>query len=115
MANDEMLLDNEQINNLRELFGDDFDGFVQTYFKDFEEKEGELTIALKDKQMDNIVKIAHALKGNSLNIGAAALAKICHELEMAGKKGNIEEIMNGYDELQKKYPKTKEAFLHLLQ
>lgn len=113
MANDEMLLDSEQVDNLRELFGDGFNDLVQSYFKDFEEKEGELTVALKDKQISNIVKIAHALKGNSLNIGAAALAKICHDLEIAGKKGNIEEIMAEYDELQKKYPKTKEAFLHL--
>lgn len=113
MVNDETLLDVEQIGNLRELFSDGFNEFLQTYFSDFEQKETELTVALKDKQIEEIVKIAHALKGSSLNMGASALAKICFELEMAGKRGNIEEIMSEYDALQKIYPKTKEAFLQI--
>lgn len=107
------LLDNEQVDNLRQLFSDGFKEFVQTYFNDFEQKENELTLALKDKRIENIVKIAHALKGSSLNMGASALAKACYELEMAGKRGNIEEIMNEYDAIQKIYPKTKEAFLQI--
>lgn len=110
MAEEPDLLDNEQINNLRELFSDGFKDFIQTYFTDFEQKENELTAALKDKRIDSIVKIAHSLKGSSLNMGASALAKVCYDLEMAGKRENIEEIMNSYDELQKIYPKTKQAF-----
>lgn len=112
MANQEDLLDSEQIDNLRQLFSDGFDEFIQTYFSDFEKKEIELSLALKDKKIETIARIAHSLKGSSLNIGASTLAKACYALEVASKEGNIQKIMNEYDAIQKIYPKTKEAILH---
>lgn len=111
MTIDEPLLDNEQVENLRQLFNDTLGDFFQTYFNDFEEKQTQLLTAIKENSLDVVVKIAHSLKGSSLNVGALALAKACFELEEAGRNKNIEKIKFQCDYIQNIFPKTKAAFL----
>lgn len=113
MSTDDELVDKEQIDNLKELFSDGFSDFIQTYFNDFETKEKDLVVAINASELDNAKKIAHILKGSSLNIGAIGLAKICSKIEADCKLGKVEEILQGYQGLKETYPKTKEAYLRL--
>jgi histidine phosphotransfer protein HptB len=56
----------------------------------------ELRLALADKDNLNFVFVAHAFKGSGAQLGARRLAKICHELEMRGRKvewAGMEEIL----------------------
>ena len=54
--------------------------------------------------------VAHALKGNSLNIGASAFSKYSLQHELAGKEGNGEFIKAEYE----KYVETLKALMEKL-
>ena|SRR5436190_1722084 len=113
MSTDEELVNKEQIDNLKILFNHGFSDFIQTYFNDFESKEKLLVVAINANELDNAKKIAHVLKGSSLNIGATGLAKICAEIEEDCKLGKMEEVLHGYQGLKEIYPKSKETYLRL--
>lgn len=108
------IVDSEQVNHLRSLFDDGFEEFITTYFNDFEEKDTVLVSAMKSKKIDQVLKIAHSLKGSSLNMGALGLANACYQIEMASRRGNYDEMVKEYAELKKIYPKTKEIFIQLI-
>lgn len=108
------LINEDQVRNLKSLFNEGFDDFVLLYFDDFEKKEKELEQTINNKDLDKIKKIAHALKGNSLNVGAIALADKCIAIEEASIKKNIEDILFHYNELEKIYPTVKQTYLHIV-
>jgi len=114
MSESTVLLDEEQISNLKELFGEGFEGIVSTYFEDFESKSQALDAALKSKDFDVVLKLAHSLKGSSLNMGATGLANVCFQVEMASKSSNFQRIEQQNLELQKLYPQTKAAFIQII-
>jgi HPt (histidine-containing phosphotransfer) domain-containing protein len=101
------ILDNEQVNNLKELFGAGFSEFLNTYFHDFEEKEKELLAEMKKNNFEMVTKIAHSIKGSSLNVGALELAGGCLEIEKAAKEKNEEKVKGEYTNLIEIYEKTK--------
>ncbi len=107
-------IDQKQVKELREVLEDGFTDFIQVYFSDYEEKEKALQTALQDKNIENVIKIAHALKGSCLSVGAVGLAKMCAEIESAGKKGNYENTVTQYEGLQKIYPAFKKEYLRLI-
>ena len=113
MAKNEIVIDKEQIANLKSLFSDSFRDFVHTYFEDFEKKDKELTAALHTKDVHSVIKIAHTLKGTSLNVGAKGLADLCEQLELAGKSGDLTVVESGYDDLQRVYPTYKNEYIRL--
>jgi histidine phosphotransfer protein HptB len=110
---DDALIDKAQLNNLKELFSEGFSEFVQTYFNDFESREKDLIKALENNELELAKKIAHALKGSSLNMGAIGLAEVCSKLEEASKQGKVDEANEKYKGLLEMYPKTKEAYKRL--
>jgi len=106
----EPLIDMTQINNLKELFNDGFEPFLVTFYEDYEKKEQELSTAIQSKQMDAISKIAHSLKGSSLNMGALGLANLCQKIEAASKHDDEIEIDEAFKELKAMYPVVKAEF-----
>lgn len=113
IAPNDGLVDKEQIQILKQLFNVKFLEFVNTYFFDFECKEKDLSSAVKEKKFDSISRIAHSLKGSSLNMGALGLANACLQIEVASKRQRIEDVVQEYEELCKLYPKTKEIYVKL--
>lgn len=111
---DEAVINSTQIENLRQLFDEGFKGLVESFLKEFEEKEKILADDLKNKKIDEVIKTAHFLKGSSINMGAEKLGKACYNIEMAGKQNNLEEINAQYKSLQLIYTETKAAFLKLI-
>ena len=51
MAKNEIVIDKEQIANLKSLFSDSFRDFVHTYFEDFEKKDKEYTFYVPQGKM----------------------------------------------------------------
>lgn len=112
MANQSLdtLIDMTQINNLKSLFNEGFEPFLVSFYEDFESKERQLDAAVQNNQMDTISKIAHSLKGSSLNLGALGLAKLCSKIEVASKTGATVDIYEAHKELQAMYPLIKAEF-----
>jgi len=112
MANEllDTLIDMTQINNLKSLFNEGFEPFLVSFYEDFESKEQELEAAIQSNQMDAVSKIAHSLKGNSLNLGALGLANLCGKIEVASKTGATVDIYDAQKELKAMYPLVKAEF-----
>lgn len=112
MANQSIneMIDMTQINNLKSLFNEGFEPFLVSFYEDFESKEQELDAAVKSHEMDKVSKIAHSLKGSSLNLGALGLANLCSKIEVASKTGATVEIDQAQRELKAMYPLVKAEF-----
>jgi HPt (histidine-containing phosphotransfer) domain-containing protein len=112
MANESLdaLIDMTQINNLKSLFNEGFEPFLVSFYEDFESKEQQLDVAVKNNQMDMVGKIAHSLKGSSLNLGALGLANLCSKIEVASKTGATVDIYDAQKELKTMYPLVKAEF-----
>lgn len=104
------LIDMMQINNLKSLFNDGFEPFLISFYEDFELKEKELITAISNNQMDTVSKLAHSLKGSSLNMGALGLAGLCQKIEASSKAGDLSTVSATQKELSEMYPLIKAEF-----
>lgn len=106
-------LDQDQINNLRLAFDNDIKEFIQQYCQDFELKQSALFESIQQKQDATVAQIAHTLKGNSANVGARGLAKICESIEKSAKNNDYDGMLHAYKALNDLYPLFKTAILKL--
>lgn len=83
--NDKPHLDEEALAELQDVMEGEFDVLVQTYIGDSSERIARLKAALNADDIDGFTKMAHSLKGSSINIGAPHLGELCEKAEMAGK------------------------------
>lgn len=74
-------LDEQQLAELRDLMGPDFDGLLRAYLRDSRDRLLHLDLAIADRNWDIARRQAHSLKGSSSNLGAIALAQHCQQLE----------------------------------
>lgn len=84
-------LDQERITMLRELGPEDGRGLLPeaaaAFRRDLPARVDALQTAVNDGDGPALARAAHALKGSAANMGAAAVAGICAELEGLGLRG----------------------------
>jgi HPt (histidine-containing phosphotransfer) domain-containing protein len=106
----EDLVDFAIVDNLIELGGDDGKGFLKEIIDLYIQQYPELFESIKTSAGKNesvtMYQSAHALKGASLNIGAKELASICKQIELKGKAGDMSQIPELIEVLDKVYPLT---------
>ena len=79
-------INQEMIEELREIMEDDFDELISTYVEDSKARIIELGSAFNVLNHIEIRDAAHTLKGSSANLGAMALSEFCAELEDLAKQ-----------------------------
>ena len=89
------ILDLEQVQELIDLDQSSgvggsgvFDGFLTLFAKQGPERVMTLQAKSDAEDWAGVGAIAHAFKGSSASLGAARLASICRQIELAGKKGD---------------------------
>ncbi len=95
MLNQE-ILDRATLERLRDLVGDDDPDFLNSFFGDYL-TEGAAAIAELRKlscarDAGTFTRVAHTLKGSSLNTGAVRVAEIAGTLEMKGKEESLFDV-----------------------
>jgi HPt (histidine-containing phosphotransfer) domain-containing protein len=80
-------LDDEALQELREVMGAEFDVLIRTYLSDSADRIGALQSALAVQDLDAFNKSAHSFKGSCINIGAPRLGQLCKVAEDAGREG----------------------------
>ena len=75
---------------------------LETYYGDLRKKLQRIEQAKKEGDIKNFVIDVHGLKSASASIGAMELSELAKELEMAGKKEQLDFIELHYDELVRK-------------
>ena len=78
-------LNNELLNELRELMEDDFSVLLETYLAESQRQFTGARGALESDDLEALKRFAHSLKGSSSNIGAEVLAVLCGKLESGAK------------------------------
>lgn len=96
--------DNEVVNSLKEMVGDET---VLAVFQDFQIEAGEqiknVGEAYKTKDVDTIQKELHTLKGNSGTLGLMRIYEITKEIEEPSKTGNLDHFEDRFDILKDEY------------
>jgi len=83
-------LDHELLTELEILMEDDFSALLETYLRDSQARFYEVTEAWEAGDLERLRRSVHSLKGASSNIGAAALASLCNDLEGLARDGRSE-------------------------
>ena len=86
-----MTIDPFALVELLEMVGDDsafVDDIVDTYLRDAPEQVAGMRAALAAGDLGTLGRHAHTLKGNSLSVGATALAAITRDLEERARAGD---------------------------
>jgi hypothetical protein len=87
-----MTLDPAALADMLSMVGDDpeFVGdIVDTYLADAPAQLTGMHEALEAGDLATLGRLAHTLKGNSLNVGATALAEIARTLEEQARRGDV--------------------------
>jgi HPt (histidine-containing phosphotransfer) domain-containing protein len=105
-------LDQAALTALLEAVGDDseFVGeLVDTYLADAPVLLAAMRAAIEAGSGADLLRPAHTLKGNSLNLGAQELAEISRSLEQAAKGDDLADAPARLDDAEAEYGRVVEA------
>ncbi len=112
------VLDTEPIARLREMgraLGPDVPRrILELYLGDSPARLATLRRGLADGDAQAIERAAHALKGSSANLGASALAELCHQLEKLPADAVSVGAGARFAALEAEYGKVEQAMRELL-
>jgi HPt (histidine-containing phosphotransfer) domain-containing protein len=86
---------------------------VNTFLEDAPKLLGELLVSLDQGDAAGVHRIAHSLKANALDFGAAAFAQGCKELEALAKTGSLEGARELHARIIADYARVEAALLRL--
>ena len=107
-----MTLDPAALTDLLEMVGDDsafVDDIVDTYLGDAPEQLAGMQAALAAGDLGTLGRHAHTLKGNSLSIGATALAAIARDLEERARAGDADDAGPRIDDASAEFARVAVA------
>lgn len=84
----EPVLDENIIDELRDVMGDQFAVLCERYTTDARQRIEAMRAAVTAQDGDTLRAQAHSLKGASANLGAAVLADACLAMEQLAKAGD---------------------------
>jgi histidine phosphotransfer protein HptB len=107
-------LDEQQLAELMELMGDDFDSLVEAYLRDSTDRLMQLERALADGNFEQARRQAHSLKGSSSNLGARQLVRHCQQIEAMAGQHNEPAISSELGPLREQLAGVQNALRQLL-
>lgn len=102
-------LDHALLAELELLMEEDFGALLETYLQDSQARCFEVTEAWEAGDLERLRRSAHSLKGASSNIGAAALAELCNELESLARDGRSELVPDALARLRGELGEVQDA------
>ena len=82
---DLVILDHEAVANARDILKERYDAMVDVYLQGSAEKVNEIKVALKNRDIQALIRPAHTLKSTSLQMGAIRLSDVAMKIEKAAK------------------------------
>jgi HPt (histidine-containing phosphotransfer) domain-containing protein len=107
-------LDPEAIERLLEITGDDqafVDELIDTFLEDASAQLETLRAAGEADDIAAIVRPAHSLKSNSVNVGATVLADRCRSLEADGRAGSVPDLQARIVAVETEFEALRKALL----
>ena len=72
---------------------------IDLFFHDTAGHMDELRRAIADKAKTDVEATAHAIRGAAANLGAEKLCRLTHDIELKGRDGFFETMVQDYDHL----------------
>jgi HPt (histidine-containing phosphotransfer) domain-containing protein len=107
-------LDPAAIARLIEITGGDqafVDELIDTFLEDADTQIGTLRAAGEADDVGAIVRPAHSLKSNSVNVGATVLADQCRTLETDARAGTVPNIQARIADVETEFGAVRDALL----
>jgi HPt (histidine-containing phosphotransfer) domain-containing protein len=98
---------------LKNLTGGDKDferEIIDLFLKDTSLHLDRLSAAINEGNSPNVETAAHSIKGAAANMGAEKFRKLAHGLEMKGKSGSIDGILEDFDHLKSAFAEVERFF-----
>lgn len=102
-------LNQRQVGEMRELFGEEFGQLVESYQQEVESNMAQLRSLSVTEEIEEVAKAAHAIKSSSLSIGANSAAVCAQQLEHDARAGGSDEIPSLIDQLEQETVSCIEA------
>src|ERR671934_1119901 len=103
-------LDRERLQELREELGEDaLDDIIERFCTQAQIRLDELSTAVSERDCESIDRLAHSLRGSSLNIGARTMSELCSELELEAFSPDAERMGEGLRQLEDAFETTQMA------
>ena len=84
-----MPVDQENLNMLKEVIGDDLKEIIHAFLTTSPEILGQVKLSIEIEDAAGVQLHSHTLKGSAANIGAIHLPGLCAELETKAKEGVV--------------------------
>lgn len=102
-------LDHDLLKELEILMEEDFSVLLETYLQDSQARFFDVTEAWEAGDLERLRRSVHSLKGASSNIGAAALAALCNELEDLARDGRSEAVPDALARVRSELGEVQDA------
>jgi CheY-like chemotaxis protein len=107
-------LDDDALNNLRDLGGDEFlSEVIDAFLADGPELVATLRRSLDDGSSEELRRAAHTLKSNGATLGATEFAELCRTLEARAKASELEGAGELVDRVEHEYGPLRDALTAL--
>jgi HPt (histidine-containing phosphotransfer) domain-containing protein len=103
-------LEDDALQNLRDLGGDEFLGeVIDAFLADAPQLVATLRSSLEEENTEELRRAAHTLKSNGATLGAEQFADLCRTLEQRAKTGELEGAPELVDRIEQEYQQLEEA------
>ncbi|MBB6523469.1 Hpt domain-containing protein [Pseudoteredinibacter isoporae] len=109
------VLNEELLDELRQLMGDDLKLLIETYRKDTEFRLSTIQQALDDGALSDVIDAAHSLKGSSSNVGAVNMEALCHQIVQSSRAGSQGEVVALFPQLCAEYDRVMGRFARVVE
>jgi signal transduction histidine kinase/DNA-binding response OmpR family regulator/HPt (histidine-containing phosphotransfer) domain-containing protein len=100
------MIDRSVLEELFEIMEDEFVSVLESYLKSAPGLMHGIRDAVKERDMDALVKSAHPLKSSSANVGAMELSILARELEFKGRQNDHSGLVDSYNQTAQVYRRT---------
>jgi histidine phosphotransfer protein HptB len=108
----DIIIDSDTVAELIEIMGDDMLMLIESFIKDSQFKITQLDTLNWHTEQDAIFRLAHSLKGASLNIGLVAFANYCELIERQARAHQLDDSELNHSKLSQLF---EQAILALQQ
>ena len=97
------ILDMDVFNQLKQLFGDNFDFGVDQFKTNALKNITNIEQAIEQSDVELLERSAHSLKGASGQFGASYLSSLASEMEVFGREGDVDKARENIARLRDAY------------
>ena len=104
-----MHLHTRTIEELRELMQEKFEAIIQTYMRDTPIRFKTMRDAITANDAEQLYRAAHSLKSASASLGASCLSELARQLEFMGRKEDLKDARDLFNEAVREYGIVRHA------